>query len=93
MIDWVRDCSHAVAFRRNGAKIIFWLCMDAQCKQINNFEKIIDEIKITGCNFYFGEKPDRRANKVCETGTSKKYCNLYLRGKINGRSKSFGKKS
>jgi hypothetical protein len=29
--------------------------MDAQCKQVNNFEKIIDEIKITGCDFYFGE--------------------------------------
>jgi hypothetical protein len=28
--------------------------MDAQCKQVNNFEKIIDEIKITGCDFYFG---------------------------------------
>ena len=42
------------AFRRNGAKIIFQLCRDAQCKHVNNFEKIIDEIKITGCDFNFG---------------------------------------
>jgi hypothetical protein len=35
------------------AQKYFWLCMDAQCKQVNNFEKIIEEIKITGCDFYF----------------------------------------